>query len=164
MILKTMSKNVVYRAWFYFRQGWSTYFAFIFAAINTMVVTYYLAIRDVPSLKVVFPTFSIYIIVLSFVGIPLLTAIGYAHMKKSAIFRAEAEIGIESNPFMRKILTNTESLFPIYSSILSMLIKLSKNEKLNDDDLKKIDELQKELNYLMKTSYKDKSRPANKEI
>ena len=43
-------KSPFFRAWFYFRNGWSLYFAFIFAAINTLVVTYYLAIDKIPFL------------------------------------------------------------------------------------------------------------------
>jgi len=31
-----MPKHTGFRGWFYFRMGWSTYFAFIFAAINTL--------------------------------------------------------------------------------------------------------------------------------
>ena len=46
-----MRENAGFRAWFYFRQGWTTYFAFIFAAINTMVVTYYLAVENIPILQ-----------------------------------------------------------------------------------------------------------------
>ena len=33
------------------------YFAFIFAAINTLTVTYFLAIENYPALKAVFPSF-----------------------------------------------------------------------------------------------------------
>jgi hypothetical protein len=44
------SKSPIFRAWFYFRNGWSMYFAFIFAAINTLTVTYYLAIDEIPFL------------------------------------------------------------------------------------------------------------------
>ena len=39
--------------------GWGTYFAFIFAAINTLTVTYYLAIENYPVLKAIFPSFEI---------------------------------------------------------------------------------------------------------
>ena len=46
--------NLLFRAWYYFRMGWSTYFAFILAAINTLTVTYFLAIDNYPSLKSVF--------------------------------------------------------------------------------------------------------------
>ena len=72
-------KGLAFRAWFYFRQGWGTYFAFILAALNTMVTTYYLAIKDVPSLKVIFPSFTAYALILSIIGIPMLVIVGYVH-------------------------------------------------------------------------------------
>jgi hypothetical protein len=63
--------NKGFRGWFYFRQGWSMYFAFIFAAINTLTVTYYLAIDNYPFLKELFPTFIHYIIIVVTIGVPL---------------------------------------------------------------------------------------------
>ena len=93
-----MGKNPGFRAWFYFRQGWSTYFAFIFAAINTLTVTYYLAIENYPSLKTIFPSFEQYILIVVLIGIPLLVLVGYAHYKKTPSYRAEADVWVESNP------------------------------------------------------------------
>ena len=56
-----MSKNNLgFRGWYYFRTGWSTYFAFILAAINTLTVTYFLAIENYPSLKSIFPQFHFF--------------------------------------------------------------------------------------------------------
>ena len=52
-----MARNPGFRAWFYFRNGWSLYFGFIFAAINTLTVTFYLAIDKYPDLSWLFPTF-----------------------------------------------------------------------------------------------------------
>ncbi|SVE64402.1 uncharacterized protein METZ01_LOCUS517256, partial [marine metagenome] len=43
-----MTKNTGFRGWYYFRIGYSSYFAFIFAAINTLTVTYFLAIENYP--------------------------------------------------------------------------------------------------------------------
>ncbi len=51
-----VKRNIGYRAWFYFRMGWSTYFAFILAAINTLTVTYFLAIENYSELMAVFPS------------------------------------------------------------------------------------------------------------
>ena len=59
-----MKKNIFFRSWFYFRQGWSVYFAFIFAALNTLIVTYYLAIENAPFLKSLFPSFIEYVVIL----------------------------------------------------------------------------------------------------
>ena len=58
-----MAKNKSFRAWFYFRQGWTAYFAFIMAAINVLTVTYFLAIENYPVLQAIFPTFGHYIII-----------------------------------------------------------------------------------------------------
>ena len=140
-----MGKNLSFRAWFYFRQGWSTYFAFIFAAINTLVVTYFLAIEKYPYLKSIFPSFVNYFIIVVSIGIPVLVITGYIHYKKSAAFKAEADINLETNPHFRRILINTELLLSAYSQLADILIKLSKNEKLTDSQIEEISKLQKEF-------------------
>lgn len=138
-----MAKNLSYRAWFYFRQGWATYFAFLFAAVNTLTVTYYLAIEKIPSLQSIFPNFYQYVLILVSVGIPLLVVIGYLHYKKTPAFKAEADIQVEANPHFRRILLNTEILLDCYFQTTELLLKLSKNEKLSDDEIKKLSMLQK---------------------
>lgn len=140
-----MRKNLAFRAWFYFRQGWSTYFAFIFAAINTLIVTYFLAIENYPYLKSIFPSFVNYFIVFVLIGIPLLITIGYIHYKKSDAFKAEADISMETNPHFRRMLINTELLLSAYLQLTDVLMKLSKNEKLTDSQIEEISKLQKEF-------------------
>ncbi|NDF36037.1 MAG: hypothetical protein EB154_09395, partial [Nitrosopumilaceae archaeon] len=76
--------------------GWSTYVAFLFAAINTLTVTYYLAIEKAPTLKEIFPSFLSYVFIVTAIGIPFLVAIGYLHFKKSSAYKAEADISFES--------------------------------------------------------------------
>ena len=78
-----MGKNLGFRGWYYFRQGWSLYFAFIFAAINTLTVTYFLAIERIPFLTTIFPSFIHYVVITSSVAIPILVLVGYAHWKNS---------------------------------------------------------------------------------
>jgi hypothetical protein len=145
-----MKKELGYRVWFYFRMGWTTYFAFIFAAVNTIVVTYYLAISNVSVLKEVFPSFLSYSVTMIAIGIPLLIIIGYVHFKRSGAFKAEADINIESNPHLKRILMNTEVLFPLYLKMSDILVKLSKNEKLSEKEIEDITNLQKELSEHMK--------------
>ena len=144
-LLHIVGKNLAFRAWFYFRQGWSTYFAFIFAAINTLVVTYFLAIEKYPYLKSIFPSFVNYFVIVVSIGIPVLVITGYMHYKKSAAFKAEADINLETNPHFRRILINTELLLSAYSQFADILIKLSKNEKLTDSQIEEISKLQKEF-------------------
>ena len=140
-----MSRNIGFRGWFYFRQGWSVYFAFIFAAVNTLTVTYFLAIENYPILKEVFPSFSHYIVIVVAIGIPCLVLIGYAHFKRTASFKAEADITIEANPHLRRILQNTEVLLPAYAALLELVVKLSKNEKLSEDEMAQISNLKNSL-------------------
>ncbi|MFM8659684.1 MAG: hypothetical protein ACKOCQ_07130 [Candidatus Nitrosotenuis sp.] len=135
-----MKENLPFRLWFYFRQGWATYFTFIFSAINTLTVTYYLAVDKYPFLKELFPSFVYYVVSMAAIAIPLLVIAGYIHYKKSSAFKAEADINIEANPHLRRILVNTELLLPLYLQLTELLIKLSKNEKLTD---KQIDDLSK---------------------
>ena len=140
-----MKKNIGFRGWYYFRTGWSVYLAFIFAAVNTLTVTYFLAIENYPVLKEIFPSFLHYIVIASVVGIPFLILIGYAHFKRTASFKAEADIMIEANPHWRRILQNTEVLLPSYVALLELVVKLSKNEKLSEDDINQISNLKNNL-------------------
>ena len=85
--LKFVSKNSTgFRFWYYFRTGYATYFAFILAAINTLTVTYFLAIERFPALQSVFPTFGQYVLIITLIGIPLLTGIGFVHYKRTKAF------------------------------------------------------------------------------
>jgi len=141
-----MVKNTPFRSWYYFRMGWGTYFAFIFAAINTLTVTYFLAIENYPILHDVFPTFIIYVVIVTAVGIPLLTFIGYIHFKRTPSYRSEATILIESNPFVRRTLINSEFILEINQGLFALLLKMQKGEKINDETLEQMQKTQAEIN------------------
>ena len=145
-----MKRNSGFRFWFYFRSGWSSYFAFIFAAINTLVVTYYLAIERYPSLVSLFPNFIQYVIIIVSIGIPLLILVGYAHWKRTPAYRSEADIWMESNPYQARMLVNSEILLQLNLKLTELIIKQSKNEKASDDELAEITKLQKELSEFSK--------------
>jgi hypothetical protein len=140
-----MVKNPVFRAWYYFRMGWSTYFAFIFAAINTLTVTYFLAIENYPILSEIFPTFVQYVIIISTVAIPILVTAGYLHFKKTSAFKAEADINIEVNPHWRRMLTNTDLLLSSYVQLIELIPKITNQEKLSEDEIKELSSLKESL-------------------
>ena len=140
-----MRDNLGFRGWFYFRQGWSVYFAFIFAAVNTLTVTYFLAIDNYPVLKEIFPSFIHYIVIVVLVGIPLLALVGYAHYKRTASFKAEADIHIEANPHLRRILTNTEIMLSMSLQLSEISMKLVNDEKLTSDEMNNLKQLQIEF-------------------
>ena len=150
-------KNVGYRAWFYFRNGWSIYFAFIFAAINTLTVTYFLAIERAPALESIFPSFLHYVAIVGGIGIPLLILIGYVHWKRSSARKAEIDIGYETDPYKTRTLVNTEMLLKINFDLVFMLKKLVDEEKLTANEIEQIDMNHKKLSeFIAKRSFSNK--------
>ena len=146
LIKKNYVKNSPgFRGWFYFRMGWSTYFAFIFAAINTLTVTYFLAIERYPFLTDIFPNFIQYVIVVSSIGIPLLVVVGYVHYKRTKAFQAETAVGAESNPYQRRNIVNITILLSLTMKVNDMMVKMAKNEKLTSKDIEEVEKLQNEV-------------------
>ena len=146
-----MQKHRGFRAWFYFRNGWSLYFAFIFAAINTLTVTYYLAIEKIPSLQIIFPSFLHYIVIVIIIGIPFLVFIGYAHYKRTAAFRSEVDISIETNPYQRRLVVNTEAIIRLNLNLLDTILKYSIIEKISKEDLENITNIKNEISELIES-------------
>ena len=140
-----MKQNLGFRAWYYFRMGWSTYFAFVFAAINTLTVTYFLAIDNYPFLKEIFPSFIHYVILIGLVGVPILMSIGYVHFKKSPSYRSESTVQVESNPWGLRDIVNSEYNLILSLKILEMLNKISEKDKSNLSELEESQKLEKEL-------------------
>ena len=140
-----MERNLAFRGWFYFRTGWATYFAFVVAAVNALTVTYFLAVENYPALNSIFPTFFHYVAIVGGLGVPILVLVGYIHFKKSKSFKAEQDVLIETSPHIRRILVNTEILLPSYLKLLELVVKLSQNEKLSDEDMNQISTLKDEL-------------------
>ena len=115
------------------------------AALNTLTVTYYLAIEKYPLLQTIFPSFFQYVLIIVSIGVPVLILVGYAHWKRTPAYRSEADIWMESNPYQARMLVNSEMLMKINLKLLNLLIKQSKNESISDDELDTIIKLQQEL-------------------
>ena len=140
-----MKETLSFRAWFYFRQGYGLYFAFILAGINTLTLTYFLAIENYPLLKEVFPTFVHYVIILVAIGVPALITVGYLHYKRSPAYRSEAGIMQETNPYARRNLINSEMNLQINLEVLKIIIELSRDGKIEKTQMDKILKLKDEL-------------------
>lgn len=138
------SKNLGFRGWFYFREGWTGYFAFSLSAMNTLVVTYFLAIERYPVLETIFPNFSQYVLIISAVGIPSLIAIGYSHWKKTAARKAEVDISYEINPYVMRIIVNSELLLKINLKF-ERIIQLYSTGTMSKEHEQELKELQQEL-------------------
>ena len=146
-----------YRAWYYFRNGWSVYFAFIFAAINTLVITYYLAIERAPFLKEIFPSFGFYVIAAIGIGIPLLTIIGWVHWKKSGARRAEVDVNYEANPYEARTMVNTEMVLKLSLHLSEILLKNQNKNTISENEINSIKSLIKEIeNHNSKRTFTNK--------
>ena len=135
--------------------GYSIYWAFLFMGINTLTVTYFLAIDRAPFLKEIFPSFLHYAVVIIIIGIPILVLTGFVHYKKIPGYKSEAEVNVESNPYTYKLSPGfwLHVIMPFYLLSSKILVKLSNNEKLTDDELKEISKLQKKMDHLLKGGY-----------
>lgn len=147
-----MKKNLPFRSWYYFRIGYAQYFAFILALGNMFTITYYLVITNDASLKIIFPNFTTYMIISSIIGVPLLILVGYAHMKRSHAFTSEMDISVESNPYSYKLTPGIqkECMAPLYLELLVLGRKSLSDEKLTEDELKKLQELEQKLDLIAK--------------
>ena len=79
------------------------------------------------------------------IGIPVLIAAGYFHFKRSAGFKSEADVAIETNPHAKRNLLNTEAIVTSYLYSNELMMKVLKNEKISDEEMKKFLELQEKI-------------------
>ena len=153
-----MRQDIGFRSWFYFRTGWSMYFAFILSAMNTLTVTYYLAVEKVPTLVEIFPTFLHYVVVFVVIGFPLLVTTGYAHFKRTSARKAEVDISVETNPYMIRTLVNSEYILKLNLTLSTVLLKLQTKEKLSENEIKEVADIQNELKSFLKDRNVSKER------
>ena len=140
-----MARNPGFRAWFYFRNGWSLYFAFILAAINTLTVTFYLAIEKYPDLNWLFPSFLHYILVVCVIGVPILIFIGYVHYKRTAARKAEVDISYETDAYKARTLVNTEIAITLNMQLLDIITKITKKQELSAEVYQELEKLREKL-------------------
>ena len=151
-----MKQRKGFRGWFYFRTGWSTYFVFILAAINTLTVTYFLAIDNYPVLKAVFPTFEQYAVIMVSVGIPLLIVVGYFHFKKTVAYKSEMDIMIESNPYIARNTVNADLSLKLNLKLISLLLRMSNGEKIEKNEIDEIEKLHNEISkFIVERNFKN---------
>ena len=151
-----MKQRTGFRGWFYFRMGWSTYFVFILAAINTLTVTYFLAIDNYPTLKAIFPSFEQYAVMMVCIGIPLLILVGYAHFKKTLAYKSEMDVMIESNPYITRNTVNADLSLKLNLKLISLLLRMSNGEKIEKNEIDEIEKLHNEISkFVEKRNFKN---------
>jgi len=151
-----MSSGWIYRAWYYFRLGYATYFSFLLGYISTLVSVYYLAIKNMPVLMSVFPHFWGFTLLGTAIGVPLAVLIGWLHMKRTSVYTAEADIGAEANPYYYKLPPGywKEVLMPLYLELLRQNRRiLALNNLLTPEEERTFSKLEKDLQTLISGGY-----------
>jgi len=113
--------------------GYATYLVFILGIVSTLITVYYLAINNIPSLKHIFPSFTLFSVISVMIGVPTAVAIGYVHYKKSGAYRSEVDITIEANPYYFKSTPGKEMLVSLPLSIFMLDAILALSKKLGVD-------------------------------
>jgi hypothetical protein len=148
-------KAVPFRAWYYFRQGYTTYLAFLLTSVNTLVTVYYLAIERIPDLKIVFPTFGVWAAVMVVTVTPVAVLIGWLHFKRSRAYASEADVLAETNPYYYKLPPGywREALAPAMLELLRLNVKILSKEQLSEKEIDSIKILQKKFEELIQGEF-----------
>ncbi len=111
-------RKFLFRAWFYFRTGYSLYIAFPLGFISTVIVVYSLGIKPVietnPStalgdfLQLIFPRLTNFIIIGAVALIPISILLGLYHTKRTGPYEADASVATEQNPYVYKAVPGKE--------------------------------------------------------
>jgi len=117
------------------------YFAFILSAVNTLTVTYYLAIERAQVLKEIFPSFLIYVVFFVLIGVPILITVGIIHFKKTSARKAEVDISVETNPYVLRNLVNSELIINLNVRLAKIILDSQQGKKIDEEDLKKLQEV-----------------------
>jgi len=148
--------NFVGRLWYYFRTGYGTYLTFVLGVVNTLTVIYYLLIKSVPALLVIFPAFLEFSLVAVLTVVPLAVFTGWLHIKGSPAWYAEQDVIVEASPYNYKLPPGfyREAWTPTYLELLELTRRLAKRENLlTVEEEAKIQELEKKLNILVEGGY-----------
>ena len=135
--------------------GYATYLTFLLGYISTLITVYYLAIKNIPELLNIFPKFVPFAVLSTMIGVPLSIVIGWLHLKRSAAFSAEADIGIEANPYYYKLIPGKEEVYaPLYLELLVQLKRLAKVQGLmSPEEISRIEDLERKLQILIDGGY-----------
>jgi hypothetical protein len=136
--------------------GYSTYLTFLLGYVTTLVTVYFLAIKNIPELLIIFPQFGPFSVLATIIGAPLSIIIGWLHLKRSGAFAAETDIGAEANPYYYKLYPGyvKEVQYPVYLELLLQMKRLMDTQRtLTAEDKERIDSLEKKLRTLIEGGY-----------
>jgi hypothetical protein len=148
--------KALFRAWFYFRTGYSLYLAFPIGFASSIVVLYRLGVTDNKYLVAVFPSLTIFTIVGLLVALPLGILAGLYHMKRTGAYAADASVATEANPYMYKLIPGKEKevFLPLWIITVRGLTKMLDQQKTTTpEERKELEDLLNKATALLEGQY-----------
>lgn len=94
----------IYRAFYYFRVGYSLYLSFPLTFINTLVLIYHFTVKGSVLLgRLEQHKFLIFSGLAVLVVLPLAIFLGWVHFKRLPVYVAEMDLDVEANPYYYKL-------------------------------------------------------------
>ena len=147
----------VFRSWFYFRIGYSTYLTFIIAMVNTVVVVWYLAIAQLPDIQRLFGNFVPFAVLSTLLCIPISIAFGWLHTKRTQGYSSEIEIQYEATPYYYRLKQGGYEMkveVPTYLELLKLMRHLiTAHELSRPEDISRMEKLEQTLRLLIAGGY-----------
>ena len=153
-----LMKSKLFRILRYLWVGYASYLAVPLSVITTLAVIYYLAIDDIPAFKSVFSHFWFFLIVSLALGIPIACLIGWLHMKYNPTPYSAKGVDLKTSTDNHRQVPEywQEAVAPLYIELLKGIEKiLDKNDMLENDDKKRIQEIEAKLQALINSRKKD---------
>jgi len=148
--------KALFRAWFYFRQGYNLYLAFLIGFASNIIVLFRLGVEPNKTLLDIFPSLGIFTAVGLLVAIPVGILAGLYHMRRTAAFAADAAVQTESNPYMYKAIPGKERevFIPIWILTLRALSKVLDQQKtITTEDREEMEHILNKANALLEGQY-----------
>ena len=144
--------KAIFRAWFYFRQGYNLYLAFLIGFASNIVVLFRLGVEPNKTLLDIFPTLGIFTAVGLLVAIPVGILAGLYHMKRTGAYAADASVATEANPYIYKLVPGKEKevFLPLWILTVRGLAKMLDQQKTTSlDERKQLEDLLNKANALL---------------
>jgi hypothetical protein len=148
--------KVIFRAWFYFRQGYNLYLAFIIGFASNIVVLFRLGVEPNKTLLGIFPTLGIFTAIGLLVAIPIGIVTGLYHMKRTGAYAADASVATEANPYIYKVVPGKERevFLPLWILTARGLAKmLDQQATTTPAERKELEDLLSKANLLLEGQY-----------
>ncbi len=152
--------RLIFRAWFYFRAGYSLYVSFPLGFISTVIVVYSLGIKPVIGsggsvgdlFQLLFPHLSYFIVIGAAVLVPICIYGGLFHYKKTGAYAADASVATEQNPYAFKAVPGKEDevFIPLWMFTAKALAKmLDQQNNISPEEKKQFEQAIEKAERLM---------------